>query len=369
MNKKLNIVFLDFDDIKNPILGGGQAKATVEVGKRLVKMGHSLTVICSKFPGYQDRFENGIRYIHIGIGTRNIKLNNILYILLLPIEVVKQRKVDIILECFTAPISTLFSPLFTKIPVVALTTSFEADMFSSLYHFPLFKHIEKIGLKQYQYFIAYTKHYEKKIKKYNKYAIVKIIPEGVGEEFFKIKKKTPEFILFLGRLDIGQKGIDLLLEAYSKVKDKIDYSLVIAGNGPDELKIRKIIKSYNLGKKVKMIGPTFGSKKFNVLSRSLFVAFPSRHEGFPLFSLEALASSLPLVAFDIPGLSWTNINVCLKAKKYNTDEYSKLLLLATKKSVVNKMSISAKKFAKNYSWDNVASSFESFFYEISLHKK
>lgn len=115
--KKLKIIFIDFDDIKNPLLGAGQAKATLEVGSRLVNHGHTVTVYCSKYPGYKNRIENGIRYHHIGISTPNIKLNNLIFIFSLPF-VVPRLKGDILVESFAAPISTLFSPIYTRIPVV-----------------------------------------------------------------------------------------------------------------------------------------------------------------------------------------------------------------------------------------------------------
>jgi glycogen synthase len=47
--KALSIAILDFDHINNPLLAGGQARATYEVGKRLVALGHQVTVFCSKY--------------------------------------------------------------------------------------------------------------------------------------------------------------------------------------------------------------------------------------------------------------------------------------------------------------------------------
>ncbi len=359
--KKLNIIFLDFDDIKNPLLGAGQARATVEVGSRLVKKGHKITVICSKYPGYEDRVENGLTYKHIGVGTKNIRLNNLLYILLLPATVIG-LKGDIIVECFTAPISTLFSPLFTRIPVVALTTSFEAERFAKLYKLP-FDLIENFGLRFYKYALPFTVHQDKKIRKVNKNVVSKIVPEGVGSEFFKIKKKKPEYILFLGRYDMGQKGIDLLLKSYAKVS-KNCLPLVMVGVGPDKEKIEKMVNSLQLQDKVKVLGPSYGKDKEQLLSKAAFVAFPSRHEGFSLFSLEALASGLPLVSFDIPSLSWTTEKVNLKAKMFDIAEYGNLLIKASKKSVFTQMGKEARKISKKYTWENVANKYEQFSLDI-----
>lgn len=360
----MRIVFLDFDDIRNPLLAAGQAKATYEVGKLLVKKGHEVTVISSKYPGYSDRKESGIIYKHIGAATKKIRLNNIVYILSIPFAV-KNLDADIIVECFTAPISTLLTPLYTHIPVVALPSSFEAEHFSKKYHVP-FKYFERFGSHVYKYFLPYTEYVDQKMKKMNPDIISMIVPEGVGKEFFSIEKEKPKHILFLGRLDMDQKGIDLLLHAYNKVKDSIGYPLVIAGNGPDEEKVKTLIKHLHLENKVSMVGPAYGKKKNSLLAQSLFVAFSSRHETFSCFALEALASGLPLAAFDIPGLSWTDSKSTVKVKAYDVNAYAKTLEQTAKNKNLLRMQRDAREYAANYTWDNVADKFEDFFTKITI---
>lgn len=364
MKKKnsLSIIFLDFDDIKNPLLGAGQAKATFEVGSRLVKNGHKVTVISSRYPSYKDRTQSGIIYKHIGVGSTHIKLNNLIYILALPF-MVRKVQADIIVECFTAPISTMLSPLFTKIPVVGLPTSFEAERFAKLYNLP-FDRVEHFGLKRYKYFLPYTEHFDKKIKKVNKNAVTKIVPEGVGREYFRIKQQKPKHILYLGRLDIGQKGLDLLLVAYAKVANKIKYPLVLAGHGPDEIKVKDLIKKNKLEKKVILVGAVYGTKKEQLLSEAVFAAFPSRHEGFSLVSLEVLAAGLPIVGFNIPALSFADKTISFKAKRFSVSEYANLLLKATDTKTIIPMRKNARLYVKKYTWENVAIQFESFFRQV-----
>jgi glycogen synthase len=367
-NQTFSIVFLDFDDIRNPLLGAGQAKATLEVGKRLTEKGHKMKVLCSRYPGCKDRTENGIEYKHIGLGTNNIRLNNISYILALPFSVRRIKNADIIVECFTAPISTLFSPLFTKIPVVGLSTSFEADRFSRLYHLP-FNLVEKLGLKYYKYFIALSDYFEEKIRKNNPKIISTVIPEGVGEEFFQIKKTKPKYILSLGRYDMDQKGLDLLIKAYGKIADKIQYPLVLVGKGPDKQKIFNLIKQLRLEKKVLLLGPAYGKEKEKYLSESLLVALPSRNETFSCFALEALASGLPLVMFDIPGLRWTNNGVAVKARAFNIDEYAKCLFSSANEAKMTAMGKTAREFASHFTWNLVAGKFENFFISVLEKEK
>lgn len=355
----MKIAILDFDDIRNPLLAAGQAVATFEVAKILAKKGHQITVISSKFPGSKDRLEEGIYYKHIALGSSNIRLNNLFYILSIPFAV-KKLEADIIIECFTAPISTLFTPLWTKIPVVAIPTSFQAKSFSDKYHLP-FDIIENFGVRLYKYFLPYSNYLDRKMKKINPNIISRIVPEGVANSYFHVKKMKSTHILFLGRLDIYQKGLDLLLIAYKQISDKIKYPLCIAGIGPDEMLIKKQIRKLKLSRKVKLLGSTYGSKKMRILAKSLFVVIPSRYEGFCCFALEAFASGIPLVCFDIPGLSWIDQKCAIKIKGFDTEKFSESILNLSISKKIDIMGNSARKFAAGFTWEKVADQYEKFF--------
>lgn len=356
----MNIAILDLDDIQNPLLGAGQATATYEVGKRLAKRGHTITVYCSKFPGYTDRVQEGIRYVHIGVNTSNIKLNNFLFILLAPFAVMRLRDADILIESFVAPISTLFSPLFTRIPVIALPSMFNAAEFSRKYHLP-FTWIERFGMRFYRYMLPYSETDKNKALSMNKVITYSIVPQGVSGEYFAIRQKTPKHILFLSRFDIAQKGIDLLLHAYKKIADNIEYPLVLAGHGPDEKEIRKLIHTLGLEKKVTIVGSAYGDMKKKLMSEALYTVFPSRHDEMCLWALESLAGGLPLIGFDIPESKWMTKKITMKAKAFNIDQYADILVSAAKKNVIQPLRINSRIFAKQYSWETVVDKFEQFF--------
>src|SRR3989344_2643749 len=267
-NMNCRLLLLDFDDIRNPLLGAGQARATVEVGQRLAKMGYRITILSNRYPGSKDRTEFGMNYTHIGLGSHFIRLNNLFYFLLLPFYLGKARA-DLVVEYFTAPVSTLFSPLFTKIPVVGVPTMFSAKDYAKKYHLP-FEKIERWGCRFYKYFLPYTKDIEERMSRYNPRVISEVTPNGVSDDYFRIKHKKPKYILFLGRFDMAQKGIDLLLYAYARIADKIGYPFHIAGHGPQEGRIRSLIAKLKLENRVRMRGPLYGKKKFESLSEALY---------------------------------------------------------------------------------------------------
>lgn len=360
-NKKQSIAIFDMDNLKNPFWGAGQARATREVWKRLVDR-YDVTVYCTKYPGYSDYSEDGIKYIHIGLESQNQQLTNLAYIIAIPMKAA-QLQVDCIIENFNAPTSVSFAPLFTKIPVIGIPTMFNAQEFTKKYHIP-FHLIEAYGLKCYKYMTPYSEVDSAKIARLNPKISYRIIKQGVGEEYFAIEHKVPKHILFLGRFDIWQKGINFLLESYAKVSDRIGYPLVLAGHGPDDEKIKKMIVDLGIEDKVSIVGSAYGDKKKQLLSEATFVAFPSRHDELSLWALEALASGMPIAAFDIPEAQWMPETVSIKAKPFNTDEYATCLVSLTESELNTKMRIAAREFAKGFSWDTVAHEFDIFIQEV-----
>ncbi len=256
--------------------------------------------------------------------------------------------------------STMCSPLFAKTPVVALPTSFDAKRHADLYHIPILTTIERLGARSYRYFMAYTQKYLDKMRAYNPTINARIIPEGVGDEFFAIKLKSPKYILSLGRIDINQKGLDLLIEAYAKIKHKT-YPLIIAGKGNDVTALHTLIEKHKLEKHIKVLGAAFGEAKTKLLQEALYVVMPSRNEGFSLFSLEALASGLPLVTFDIDGFSWATSTAVAKAKAFDTDEYARLLEMNMKHNIISKKRTLARESVRAFTWDRVAKEFSDYF--------
>lgn len=361
MNKSLNIAIIDMDDLKNPFWGAGQARATREAGKRLAQR-HSITVYCSKYPGYSDYCEDGLTYKHVGILHTNPQLTNLAFLMNIPL-LVGRLNVDIIIENFNAPTSVSFAPLFTRIPIIGLPTMFNAIEFSKKYHIP-FHWVESLGMKFYKYMMPYSETDSAKIRRLNKDIKYQIIPQGVGKEYFAIEQKQPQHILFLGRFDLAQKGIDLLIRSYAKVSKTIGIPLVIAGHGPDEDKIRKLVTNLNLNEYIHMIGPAYGESKYDLLAHALFVAFPSRHDELSLWALEVLASGVPLVAFDLPESKYISNQVALKAKPFDLDEYSSCLSRLTESQLNKRMRVDARILAKKYTWEKVANEFENFMFEV-----
>ena len=362
--KKLHIAFLDFDDIKNPLLAGGQARATFEVSRRLVTLGHRVTVVASRFPGSVDGTNEGIFYRHIGLGTRFIRLNNLAFFFALPFAVRKLR-VNAIIECFTAPISTCFSPLFTRIPVIGMPTMFEAEQFAKKYHLP-FHWAERLGARLYRYFLANSPTNKAKMESLNSRIYTKIIPNGVDEAMLSSPVSEGDYGFFIGRIDIAQKGLDLLVAACRMLGDRCP-KILIAGHGSanEEAKLKKLIAESGLAGRVHFIGRVDGARKTELLANAKFGVYPSRFKDFPLVPLEYAVFGKPIVCFDVRGLRWVPHSVSLKAKPFDADDLARQLSVMNSDGELRaKLAGQCRPFAAKYGWNRIAEEYAEFCAEV-----
>lgn len=357
----MKIIISNYDSLNNPYYNGGGAVAVHEVSKRLaLKM--NVTVLTAKFPNFKDRKIDNVYYKHIGLSSAGPKLGQIIYQLLLPYYV-RKSDFDIWIESFTPPFSTAFLPIFTKKPVVGLVHLLGGKDKSRQYKLPFYL-VENKGLTIYKYFIVLTESILKKIKKKNFSALVKVIPNGISSSILnkKINNKK-SYILYIGRIEVNQKGMDLLLDAYKLASSKINKDLIIAGAGikKEETYLREKIKKLQLQDKVKFIGRVEGKKKDELFKNSLFLVMSSRYETFPLVVLEAFAYGLPLLSFDIEGFKWVPKSCSIKVKPLDIKQLADAMVkLSVDKSLNESMGKASREFVKRYSWDTISLQYEDF---------
>ena len=110
-------------------------------------------------------------------------------------------------------------------------------------------------------------------------------------------------LVFLGRL-VDDKGIDLLLQALARVRERgLKPRLTIIGRGPEEPALRQLSSQLGLDAQVEFVGQVSGADLVGLLNRHRVLVVPSRwQEPFGLVALEGMACGcVPLVA-DCGGL-------------------------------------------------------------------
>lgn len=104
-------------------------------------------------------------------------------------------------------------------------------------------------------------------------------------------------LLNVGRLT-EQKNQALLLNAFSRVRDRFDAKLLIVGTGENERSLRDLIGTLGIGDHVEIINWVDNPYAF-MASADVFV-LSSRYEGLPTVLIEALACGCQVVSTDCP---------------------------------------------------------------------
>lgn len=362
--KKKKIIFSSYDNIHNPFYAGGGAVAIHQVTTRLAVI-FDIIVITGNYKGAKNRKIGNVFYKHIGPSSFGPKFSQLLFYSILPFYVMKEQ-FDIWVENFTPPFSTSCLQLFTGKPVIGLVHMLAGRDMERKYKLP-FQLVEKKGLALYKYFIVLRETTKRTIEKFNKQAQIFIIPNGV-DQVNNLKKSTKDpYILFIGRLEFNQKGLDLLIDAYHTIASKIEEKLLIAGFGTekDEKRIKQRIMQYGLEQRILLVGKVTGNKKDNLLRNCALVLIPSRFETFSIVALEAMSYGKPLVSFAIQGLDWLPTDCAIKVKPFDIKQYAEsMLILLTDHNLRKNMSLLAHKKSLEYSWKNISDAYKKTFLSV-----
>lgn len=203
-----------------------------------------------------------------------------------------------------------------------------------------------------------------------------IIPPGVDLSLFhpqaaKIKKFQDEKInlLFLGRLD-KRKGVAYLLRALSLLPSR-NWRLLLVGEGLEKKSLQRLVKEKSL-KNVHFFGFVPREKLPSYYATADIFCSPATHgETFGVVLLEAMASGLPLVAFDNPGYRqvFPNFQKPFLVPNKNIGALSQALaILISYPRLRQELSQKNRKEVQKYSWEKVGSEILKF-YQKSLQFK
>ena len=137
---------------------------------------------------------------------------------------------------------------------------------------------------------------------------ITVVPNGIAPSpSLKPQASTPLTLGLLGRIEFKQKQQDFMVQTFCDFPSVFsDCRLVIAGSGPDEEKLRELVR----GKENITLLPWQDDTE-SFYEQIDFLLIPSRFEGVPLVMLEALARGIPVVGSardgmrDILPAAWT----------------------------------------------------------------
>ncbi len=366
----MNILALNWNDLKNPF-GGGAEVHLEELLRRLVSYGHRVTLFCSGWPGCLPE-ENvaGVRIIRRGSRmTFNLIAPRYLR------RLVRENRFDILIEDINK--IPFYTPLYLNITtLVVIPHLFATTVFHEINFI--------IGM--YIYLFEKPLIYAYRGKRYNVISEstaddiaargvpredISIIHCGIDRVVYShdpsvIKYEQPT-ILYLGRIK-KYKSIQHLLVAFKRVKTKLPSArLMIVGDGDYLPALKALARSLDIAGDVEFPGYVTPDNKVERMRRAHVSVLPSLKEGWGLTNIEANSVGTAVVAANSPGLR-DSVRDGVTGYLYeygNTDELAeKLLIILKDENLRRKLEQGGMVWAEKFNWDTAARKFEALLFEV-----
>ena len=206
----------------------------------------------------------------------------------------------------------------------------------------------------------------------NGFANLKVVSRGVDTKLFNISKRDTSLrsswgatddtkvLISVGRM-APEKNLDQVLKTYEALKvTGLAFKLVMVGDGPLKEQFQK--------RYPEIIFPGMLSQTnlaAYYASSDLFI-FPSQTETFGNVTLEALASGIPVLAFDCAAArDWvqTGVNGWLVAENNPEGFAAQAVAIFNSKDLLDQITQSTRQQVVHLDWDQIAEQVESVFWD------
>jgi glycosyltransferase involved in cell wall biosynthesis len=355
-----NVVISCFDSPGHPHYNGGGAVVVDMLARSLAP--HFRVTVVTAGRRWETQARDGVCYRRLPLAWAGPRGGQLLFHLMLPFAARRVRH-DLWIESFTPPFSTSFLPLFSPARVVGLAQTLSGAEMWRRYRLPFFL-VERLGLRCYRDVVVLNSADSDLVRRYSPAAAIRLIPNGIDLPPAGSRPAGHgSHILYLGRIDLPHKGLDLLLAAYKE--SRLAMPLVIAGSGTrrDERKFAAMART--IGADIRWVGHVTGQRKRELLEECAFLVMPSRYESFGLVALEAMAYGKPVVHFDIPYLNWIEGDV--RVPPYDVSALAaEMSALAADEAARHELGLIAQKAAQRYTWELAAERYLALVQEL-LH--
>ena len=355
----MKILVMNWQDILNP-LGGGAEVHLHEIFKRIVRRGHEVTLLCSRFQGSsREELIDGIRVVRCGSRTTfnfHVPFRYLLHL--------RRERFDVVVDDLNK--IPFFTPLYVRRPLVGIIHHlFGKTIFNEVSFLPaLYVALsERLALPVYKRIpIAVVSESTRKEMLSHGYRDENLflVHNCVDHLLYKLRdvqKPAVPVIGYLGRLKKYKSIEDLLLAFAIVLREYPQIRLLIVGEGDARENLERIARETDISANVDFLGYVSHDEKVQYLSQMKFVVNTSPKEGWGLTVMEANACGVPVIASDVPGLRDSVIHekTGLLYEYGNVEELAgKMMLLLRDDALCGRLSAEAVRWAGSFDWENSA---------------
>ena len=199
--------------------------------------------------------------------------------------------------------------------------------------------------------------------------IVRIIPGGVDLAQFSSSRPKHEIrerlgwpvdkrVLFTVRRLVRAKGIDNLVAAVERIREKVDdFELIVAGVGPLARELEETIATKGLSQHVRLIGHIAEADLPDAYRAADLLIVPTvALEGFGLVVVESLACGTPALVTPVGGLPEVvrDLSPDLILDGYTVDDLTRGIVAALDGTTALPSEAACRAYAQRFDWKTIA---------------
>lgn len=363
----MRVLHCIYDDPQNPWVAGGGAHRVREIYRRLAGRVDA-TVASGNYPGARNEVVDGVRYRRLGapgpyawsrwsyaraatalLARREYDAALFDFSVYTPIRLPKNAPAGLVVHMLHG---TTAADRFGRVLGTAVTRA------------------EARGLRQARWISTTSRWMETQLRGIvHASTRITLVGSGVPDEFARVERNEGGYLLYYGRFDLFQKGIDTALDAFARIAAaRPRVRLVLAGRGKDEARVRELAAGLGLGDRVEVRANASRAEVLELMGGALALLMPSRLEGLPMVPAEAMAAGVPVVAADVAAVSEV-VSPPDGGVLVPPDDAEALaaaaLALVDDPARRARVSASARQSAKRFSWDAVADDHLRFLEQIA----
>jgi glycosyltransferase involved in cell wall biosynthesis len=195
----------------------------------------------------------------------------------------------------------------------------------------------------------------------------RVIFNGIEPTRFasKVKHEYPNPYLFCWGRFVYSKGYDLVVKAVNLIKDTYpNVDLIMAGNGEDYQKFKKLALEYGIENRIKFLGWISPEMVITLLNGCTAAIVPSRQESFGISALEALAAGKPLISTRVGGIPEFTQGAEVVWVDPNPESIAKGIAKVLINPISGLSNQKNREIAMQYTWDRTASEYLRVFEQV-----